>query len=63
MNDTRYYEENKPLSGYYIVTFLVKETGKIIDRGFLSAREAENFARKLKYSKKCELLSCPLPFI
>ncbi len=56
--NTRYPGENKTV-GFYIVKFVVKETGKVIERGFLSLYDAKIFVNRLKHSKRCEVLSHP----
>lgn len=45
--------------GEFTVRFMVKATGVVLERGFMTIREALRFARKIRFSKKCELLSCP----
>lgn len=43
--------------GMYAVTFLNNQTGARLTRTFESLYLAEQFKRKLKYSKRCTLVS------
>lgn len=45
---------------YHNVTFIVNETGDKLIRSFDSPYLANKFANKLKYSKRCTLVSRPL---
>lgn len=47
-------------SGYYKVTFFVNQTGAKLTRSFDSEYLAWKFVNKLKYSKRCTLISYPL---
>lgn len=42
------------------VVFLVKETGAIVERVFDSEYFCRRFVNKLRHSKRCRLISCPL---
>lgn len=53
------YEGNTH-AGFYNVTFLVNATGARLTRSFDSEYLARKFVNKLKFSKRCTLLSCPL---
>ena len=44
--------------GWYNVTFMVVATGERLTRGFYSYSAYESFKRKLKYSKRCLMISC-----
>lgn len=44
----------------YNVTFIVGETGKKLIRSFESELMAYQFTNKLRYSKRCILVSSPL---
>lgn len=44
----------------YNVTFIVKSSGEKVTRGFASPYLAQKFINKLKYSKKCSLISYPI---
>lgn len=44
----------------YEVTFLVLETGKRVTREFNNYLECRKFCNKLRYSKRCRLISSPL---
>lgn len=46
--------------GYYKVTFLVRETGAVVTRTFQEYLPCWKFVNKLKYSKRCRLISYPL---
>lgn len=55
------YEGNDHASpGFYKVTYLVNETNTRLTRSFDSEYLARKFVNKLKFSKRCTLLSCPL---
>lgn len=45
---------------YYNVTFIVKETGATLTKGFDSEYLAYKFVNKLRHSKRCILVSYPL---
>lgn len=45
---------------YYNVTFIVRETGVTLTKSFESEYAAYKFTNKLKYSKRCILVSYPL---
>lgn len=53
------YEHEVP-PYYFNVTFIVKATGEKLTRSFDSEYFAYKFVNKLKYSKRCILVSCPL---
>lgn len=57
---TSYSKENGYPAGMYNVTFLVNETHTKLTRSFDSPVFAREFVRKLKYSKRCTLISSPL---
>ena len=44
----------------YEVTFLVLESGERVTRTFKNYLECKRFCKKLRYSKKCALISYPL---
>lgn len=53
------YRDSAEYVGEFTVVFMVKETGAVLERGFTTPREALDFARKIRFGKRCELLSCP----
>ena len=53
------YADYEPGSGYYEVTYIVKETGVKLIRSFESESACYRFVNKLKHSKKCTLVSYP----
>ena len=46
--------------GELSVVFLVKETGARVTKTFDSEYLCRKFVNKIKHSKKCALISCPL---
>lgn len=44
----------------YTVRFLIVESGIVVDKDFESYIKCRNFVNKLRFSKKCRLISCPL---
>ena len=44
----------------YEVTFLVLESGERVTRTFKNYLECKRFCNKLRYSKRCRLVSYPL---
>lgn len=57
MNNVTY--ANKYNDGYYKVTFVVNQTREKLTRGFDSPYGARKFVNKLRYSKRCTLISYP----
>lgn len=55
---TCYANEAPPY--YYNVTFIVNETGEKLIKSFDSEFLARKFVNKLRYSKRCTLVSYPL---
>lgn len=47
-------------TGYYKVTFIVNATRQKLTKSFNSEDMARKFVNKLRYSKRCTLLSYPL---
>ena len=47
-------------TGYYKVTFIVNATRQKLTRSFDSEYQAYLFVNKLRYSKRCTLVSYPL---
>lgn len=45
---------------YYDVTYIVNATGAKLKRSFESEYMARKFVNKLRHSRKCTLVSCPL---
>ena len=58
MAETRYAYETA--SYYYDVTFIINETGEKLTRSFETEYLARKFVNKLKYSKRCTLVSYPI---
>ncbi len=56
---TDYADALPPHAGLYRVTFM-NESGTRLTRSFDSQYQASQFARKIKYSRKCRLVSTPL---
>lgn len=54
------YADNDTGTGYYKVTYRVNATKKVLTRSFDSLYFARKFVNKLKYSKRCTLISYPL---
>ena len=54
-----YYAENCGLAGLLKVTFIVNATGARLTRVFDSEYLARRFVNKLRFSKKCTLVSYP----
>lgn len=52
--------DNDTGTGYYKVYFLVNATKEKLVRSFDSLYLAEKFVNKLRFSKRCTLISCPL---
>lgn len=50
----------KSPQGYYKVSFLVLRTGEIVEKGFDSLYLCRRFVNKLRYSKRCQMISCPI---
>ena len=46
--------------GYYAVVFLVLGENKTLIRRFNDERKVRGFVSKLRHSKKCRLISCPI---
>lgn len=51
------YSTRDTSKGYYKVTFIVNATRQKLTRSFHSEHQAYLFVNKLKYSKKCTLVS------
>ena len=45
------------IPGHYKVTYVVNKSGVKLTRAFDSEYQMRNFIRKLRYSKKCSLVS------
>ncbi len=43
----------------FVVKYLIKKTGTVLERDFYTIREAQKFANRVKHGRKCELLACP----
>lgn len=54
------YANNDTTQGFYKVMFMVNATGEQLMRGFSSEYLAWKFVNKLKHSKKCTLIACPI---
>ena len=52
--------DNDTGTGYYKVSFLVNATREKFVRSFDSEYQARLFVNKLRYSKRCTLVSYPL---
>lgn len=59
MNTTSYAPARQVDDGFYKVTYLVNNTGVKLTRSFLSPFSARKFVNKMKYSKRCTLISYP----
>lgn len=57
IGNTAYADEAVLPPGVYAVTFLNNKTGAKLVRTFNSPYMAKEFARKLRYSKRCTLVS------
>ena len=57
--DTKYFEDVDSL-GCFDVVFISRESGRKLVRQFNSPVFAKQFVRKVKRSKKCDLISYPL---
>ena len=57
---TTYANERSDAEQQYHVTFIVKATQTKLTRSFSSPFYARQFVNKLKHSKRCILVSCPL---
>lgn len=55
---TCYADQTPPYC--YNVTFIVRETGNKLTKSFDSEYAAYQFVNKLRHSKRCILVSCPL---
>lgn len=55
-----YYANHDQGTGYYKVTFIVNATREKLTRSFDSEYLAYKFVNKLRYSKRCTLVSYPL---
>ena len=44
----------------YTVRFLVKATGQVVEKTFREHYLCQKFVNKLKYSKKCSVISAPM---
>lgn len=60
MTETRYAGRADTSSGYYQVTFLVNATKERLTRSFDSPYFARQFVNKLRHSRRCTLISCPI---
>ena len=58
MIETVYAENADQCAGYYKVTFLVNATRTRLTKSFDSLHLARQFANKLRYSRRCTLISC-----
>ncbi len=54
------YDDNDTGTGYYKVYFLVNDTKEKLVKSFDSLYLAQKFVNKLKYSKRCTVIACPL---
>ena len=59
MKQAFYEKDQDKCDGFYQVKFLIRETGKVLVRGFDSPYFARVFVNKLNRSKKCTLISYP----
>lgn len=53
------YEKNDISDGYYKVRFIENATGEWLVKSFHSEYLAKKFVNKLRYSKRCTLVSYP----
>jgi len=59
MSTVGYAPEVQQPDGTYKVTYMINETKAKLTRGFFSPFEARKFINKLRYSKRCTLVSYP----
>lgn len=57
---TTYADAEDDNLGFYKVTFIENGTHRVLLRSFDSEYLCRQFVNKLKHSKRCKLLSCPL---
>ena len=60
MSNRAFYMDEDDGDGYYAVVFLVLDENKKLIRRFNDSYKARLFVNKLKRSKKCRVLSCPI---
>lgn len=60
MQITTYADNCHAGAGFYRVTYIVNKTNEKLTRSFDSPYLAKQFVNKLKYSKRCRLVSAPL---
>ena len=60
MSTTVYAPAKQVEDGLYKVTYMVNDTGVKLTRSFMSPFSARKFINKMKYSKRCTLISYPI---
>jgi len=60
VNETVYADSKDNCLGFYKVTFIVNDSKARLTRSFDSAYHARKFVNKLRYSKRCTLVSYPV---
>ena len=58
MNSVRYAGGTRKI-GPFVVKFKIKASGRVLEKGFYTMREADGFVNRIKHGKRCEVISCP----